>query len=130
MFDSQIKILIADTSCELISRQLKKEMDNVDIICTSDDCSDIYEIIKTNKPDILLIDVFISRFDGLEIVEQIRADAELSSMKIIFISTVGSPRIINMAFSLGADYYILKPCSPEIIIKRLEQMIYMKNNDN
>ena len=129
MDDTQTKIVIADNGCEILSKQIKKKLNNINIICITEDCKDIFGLIKSNKPDILLIDFFLSRIDGLEIVEQIRDDKELNSMKIIFLSTLGSQKIINMAFNLGADYYILKPCSPEIIIERLEQMISMKHKD-
>ena len=123
--ESQTKIVIADTGYEMLTKQLKARSNDFDIIYATDDGSKIYDIIYEYKPDILLIDVFISKVDGLEVVEQIRANEELNETKIIFLSTVGSPRIISMAFSLGADYYIMKPCNPEIIVKRIVQMINM-----
>lgn len=128
MTEPRINIVIADTGYEMISKQIEKETDSINILEATDDGSRIYDIVNDKKPDILLIDVFISKVDGLEVVEQIRSNDKLNDTKIIFLSTVGSPRIISMAFNLGADYYIMKPCSPDIIIKRVIQMMNMNKN--
>ena len=127
MTEYQINIVIADKGYEMLSKQLTSKSENINIIHATEDGSEIYDIVKDMKPDILLIDVFLSKVDGLEVLEQIRADEELNDIKIVFISTVGSPRIIGMAFNLGADYYIMKPCDPEIIIKRISQIININN---
>ncbi|MBQ9200452.1 MAG: sporulation transcription factor Spo0A [Lachnospiraceae bacterium] len=129
MTQSCTNIVIADSGYEVLSKQLESKTHNVNILASTDDGSKIYDMIKERPPEILLIDVFLSKVDGLEVVEQIRADESLSSMKIIFLSTVGSPRIINMAFNLGADYYIMKPCNPEIILKRIIQMTNINKKD-
>ena len=92
------------------------------LLKAANDGSEVYNLVCEYKPDVLLIDVFITNVDGLEVVEQIRANEELSKTKIIFLTTVGSPRIISMAFNLGADYYIMKPCNPDILSKRIMQI--------
>ena len=127
MTEYQINIVIADKGYEMLSKQLTSKSKDINIIYATEDGSEIYDIVKDNKPDILLIYVFLSKVDGLEVLEQIRADEELNDIKIVFISTVGSPRIIGMAFNLGADYYIMKPCDPEIIIKRISQIVNINN---
>ena len=42
---------------------------------------------------------------------------------------MGSPRIISMAFNLGADYYIMKPCNPEILAKRIIQIAGLSKDE-
>lgn len=125
MTEEFVNIVIADSGYEMLSKQLESKDYNINIIRATDDGSKIYDVIDKEHPDILLIDVFISKVDGLEVVEQIRANEDLNDIKIIFLSNVASPRIISMAFNLGADYYIMKPCNPEIIIKRIIQMTSM-----
>lgn len=123
MTEQKVQVVIADSSYEMLSKQLQsKNRDNVEILCGTEDGSAVYDLVCRYRPDVLLIDVFITNVDGLEVVEQIRANEELNNTRIIFLTTVGSPRIISMAFSLGADYYIMKPCSPEILTKRVMQV--------
>jgi len=121
--DPKVKIVIADSGHELLSKQLVNCLESeIDVVFSTEDGNEVYNAVKKNKPDILLIDVFTSNMDGLEVVELIREDEELNNIKIIFFATVSSQRIISMAFSLGADYYIMKPCNTEILAKRIVQM--------
>lgn len=120
--ENKIKIMVADSRYEVISEQLQLQCGDILVTCATDDGSEVYDLVCENKPDILLIDVFITNVDGLEVVEQIRANDMLAGTKIIFLTTVGAPRIISMAFNLGADYYIMKPCNPKILTKRIIQI--------
>lgn len=127
MNNDEIGVLIADGSCDMIADELIEQAksnsnDKLNVLHKTSDGEEVYSLVCKYKPDVLLLDVFISNVDGIEIVEQIRATEELDEVKIIFLTTVGSPRIINMAFNLGADYYIMKPCSPEILYKRIIQV--------
>lgn len=123
-----IRVLIADVECDSIADHLLElskgeAKEKLEIIHKTSDGDKVYDLACQYKPDVLLLDVFISNIDGIEVVEEIRANSELDDMRVVFLSSVGSPRIINMAFSLGADYYIMKPYSPEILYKRIIQLV-------
>lgn len=121
--NQKVKVVIADSGCDVLSNEvIENSNDKIDIVHTTEDGGELYNLVKECRPDILVVDVFITNVDGLEVVEQIREDEALANTKIIFLSTVGSPRIISMAFNLGADYYIMKPCQPKILVKRILQM--------
>ena len=123
MTKQKVRVVIADSAKEILSKQLlAQEGEMINVVYATDDGNEVYEKVLELKPDVLLIDVFITNIDGLEVVEQIKSNQDLKDTRIIFLSTVGSPRIINMAFNLGADYYIMKPCSPDILCKRVIQM--------
>jgi len=133
MSEQKIRIVIADGNYEILSKQLYVNIgDDIDIVGATDDGAKVYEMVQQLKPNVLLIDVFMSNIDGLEIVEQLRANDDFINTKIIFLTNVGSPRIISMAFNLGADYYIMKPCEPKILGKRIIQIagIDLSENDN
>lgn len=130
MTKRKFTVVIADSGYELLSRQLLNNSgDNLDIVYGTDDGNTVYDMVSKLKPDILIIDVFIADLDGIEVVEQIRANDELKDMRIIFYTSVSSARIINMAFNLGADYYIMKPCGTEVLTRRILQMGDMLQKD-
>lgn len=129
MTEHKVQVVIADSGYEMLSKQLQVQCGEIQIIYATDDGSRVYDIVCKHKPDILLVDVFMTNVDGLEIVEQIRANEALAQTKIIFLTTVGSPRIISMAFNLGADYYIMKPCNPDILTKRIMQIADVSHGD-
>ena len=122
MTGRDVHVVIADSGYEMLSKQLQGYDGEIQVVCATDNGSDVYEMVQQHKPDVLVIDVFITNVDGLEVVEQIRMDESLVNTKIIFLTTVGSPRIISMAFNLGADYYIMKRCNPDIRAKRIMQI--------
>lgn len=122
MTEREVQVVIADSGYEMLSKQLQGYDGEIQVVNATDNGSEVYEFVHKHKPDVLVIDVFITNVDGLEVVEQIRMDESLSNTKIIFLTTVGSPRIISMAFNLGADYYIMKPCNPDVLAKRIMQI--------
>lgn len=130
MTEHKVRTVIASSGYEMLKKQLQTQSgDVIDIICTTEDGGEVYDLVNKFSPDVLLIDVFITNVDGLEVVERIRENEAFNNTKIIFLSTVGSPRIISMAFNLGADYYIMKPCSPEILAKRIKQIAGLSKSE-
>jgi two-component system response regulator (stage 0 sporulation protein A) len=130
MAKRKVSVVIADSGYELLSRQLQTIVgEELEVTGCTENGNEVYDLVRRTRPDVLLIDVFIANIDGLEAVEQIRADDELGSTRVIFHTTVSSPRIINMAFNLGADYYIMKPCMCEVLAKRVLQMAYMTEEE-
>lgn len=132
MNNKTIRVLIADGDCDNISNQLMEHMrddtkDKLEVLHRTSDGESVYDLVCQYRPDVLLLDVFIANIDGIEILERIRTNNQFDDMIIVFLSAVGSPRIINMAFSLGADYYIMKPYSPEILYKRIIQLAKSKD---
>ena len=126
MTKQKVNVVIADSGYELLSKQLQLQLgEKIEIVGMTCDGEQAYDIVCKQRPDILLIDVFITNVDGLEVVEQIRANEELNDTKIMFLTNVGSPRIISMAFNLGADYYMMKPCDSKVLAKRILQMAGM-----
>lgn len=123
MSEQKVRVVIADGNYEILSKQLVGNMENkIDIVGATEDGAKVYDMVRELAPDVLLIDVFLSNVDGLEIVEQLRTNDKFNGTKIIFLTNVGSPRIISMAFNLGADYYIMKPCDFKILGKRIIQV--------
>lgn len=130
MTKRKFTVVIADSGYELLSRQLQNNAgEDLEIVYGTDDGNTVYDMVTKLKPDILIIDVFIADLDGIEVVEQIRANDTLKDMRIIFYTSVSSTRIINMAFNLGADYYIMKPCGADVLIRRITQMGDMLQRD-
>lgn len=131
MSEHKVHVVIADLSYEMLSKQLQVNIgDSIDVVGTTDDGAKVYDLVEEFKPDVLLIDVFMANVDGLEVVEQLRANESFNDTKVIFYTNVGSPRIISMAFNLGADYYIMKPCDSKILGKRIIQIADINLSDS
>jgi len=83
---------------------------------------ELYEIIKTKEPDVVLLDIIMPKVDGLAVMERINMDKELKKRPaFIVISAVGQEKITEDAFALGASYYILKPFDNDMVITQIKR---------
>ena len=107
------KILIVDddqTMAGLIKTLL--EMDGYVVIQTKQEDS-LVPIVRAEKPDVILLDVFLSETDGLDLLAEIRATKDLADTRIIMTSGMDLGKEASAA---GADAFLMKPHTPEQLI--------------
>lgn len=79
--------------------------------------------IKSNQPDLVLLDIMLPGSTGLEICEKVKSDNSLKSTPIIMVSAKGEEVDIVKGLELGADDYITKPFSPKVLLARVEAVL-------
>ena len=67
------------------------------------------ELLRDDRPALVLSDIEMPRMDGLELTRQIRADAQLSNLPIIIITSRTAQKHRDQAKGLGANHYLGKP---------------------
>jgi CheY-like chemotaxis protein len=58
---------------------------------------------------LLLLDIRMPKVDGVEVLRQIKADAELRKLPVIMLTTTDDPREVERCHALGCNVYIQKP---------------------
>ncbi|MFN8063504.1 MAG: response regulator [Vicinamibacterales bacterium] len=73
------------------------------------------------RPDtqIALVDWNMPEMNGLELVEAVRADETLSGVRLMMVTTETEMAHVQRALEAGADEYVMKPFSKEIIADKL-----------
>ncbi len=66
------------------------------------------ELLKKEKPDILLLDIMLPDIDGFNILEQIKKDPELKDIPVILFSNLSHKKDIDKGYKLGASRFIVK----------------------
>jgi phosphate regulon transcriptional regulator PhoB len=81
------------------------------------------EALRKNPPDLLLLDIMLPDEDGLAICRQLRSDARLKSLPVVFLTAKGEEvdRIIGL--EIGADDYVVKPFSPRELVARVKAIL-------
>jgi two-component system KDP operon response regulator KdpE len=74
------------------------------------------QLLETEEPDIVLLDLMLPDADGFELCRQIR---ERSSVAVIVVSARGGERDKVTALNMGADDYMTKPFSVEELLARI-----------
>jgi two-component system, chemotaxis family, chemotaxis protein CheY len=81
------------------------------------------EVLKEQWVDAILTDINMPEVDGEELLRRLSADALLSSIPVVVISTDATEHRITQMLSLGARGYVTKPFLPEDLRTELERTL-------
>ncbi len=106
---------------EMISRKLDKE--GYEVIQAVDGEKG-EEKAKSEKPDIILLDLILPGIDGFEVLERIKKEPEVSEIPVIILSNLGQKSEVERGLSLGAvDFLIKAHFTPAEIVKKIREVI-------
>lgn len=77
------------------------------------------EKLKTENPDIVLLDLMMSGMDGWQVCEKIR---EISRVPIMILSVLDNPGLVARALDMGADDYLIKPVKSTTLIAHINNL--------
>jgi DNA-binding response OmpR family regulator len=83
----------------------------------------VVEGVKTNKPDLILLDLMMPIKDGLMILREIKADLDIKNIPVIFLSANSSNDKIKEGMAMGAADYILKPFAFDDLSLRIKKQL-------
>ena len=87
--------------------------------------------VKTNKPDIIFLDIRMRGISGLDVLEKVKKMDK--GIKVIMLTIHEEKEIVNKAKELGADEYIIKPFRidylEEVVIKKVQELLKEKNDE-
>lgn len=81
------------------------------------------EMVRNEKPDLLLLDVMMPDLSGFEVAKILRNDADSSDVPIIFLTALNSTADIVKGFEAGGNDFISKPFNKEELITRIYHQI-------
>ena len=81
------------------------------------------EILKTESPDLVILDVMMPGLDGYEVLTHIRETAHLEGLPVVMLTARAQLDDIQLGLSLGADAYLAKPFDPEDLLSVVESLI-------
>lgn len=113
----RISVLIADDNKSFvkeIQNYLQTQAD-MSIVGVAYDGNEAYEMIRETTPDIVLLDMIMPNLDGLGVLRKLNATLVDRRPCIIMHSIAGNERNMQLATDMGADYFLLKPQTPEYI---------------
>ncbi|MCG8697251.1 MAG: response regulator transcription factor [Bacteroidales bacterium] len=116
-----MKILFAEDD-KMMQKQLVYQMIKFDHeVTTVDNGKEALKAIEEDVFDVILLDIFMPKLSGLEVLEHIRNDGN-SEIPVIIISRDKHPETIQKAKDLGANDYIVKPYEPDELYIKLKRV--------
>ena len=67
-----------------------------------------FEAVKDQKPDLVLLDLMLPGRNGIEILQEIRADSNIKNTKVVMLTNFGNEENVSSALEYGALDYIMK----------------------
>jgi two-component system KDP operon response regulator KdpE len=83
-------------------------------VLTTTSGEEALELVKSKKPDVMLLDIIMPEIDGLEVLKQLRA---FSQLPVIAFSASHASQ--DEALNVGADDFITKPFHPDEMVRRI-----------
>lgn len=123
MISPKSKVLIVEDDTdlrELLVYHLRRE--GFLVLATSDGYEGL-EIIRHEQPHVVLLDLMLERFDGLQICRQLRHEPVANSPSIIIVSARTDEEDVLQGLSLGADDYVRKPFKPKEVVARVKTVL-------
>jgi two-component system response regulator (stage 0 sporulation protein A) len=120
----RIKIIVADDNrdlCQMLQNYLQVQED-LSIVGIANNGLEALELIQTQEPDLLMLDLVMPNLDGLGVLERINTRTTMTRPKIIMLTAFGQESLTQQAMMLGVDYFILKPFDLEILGKRIRSL--------
>ena len=117
------KVLLVDDEqdiLELLRYNLEREGLKV---FTAPNGRDALRIAKTERPDLIVLDIMMPGMDGVEVCNQLRALPEFKQTLITFLTARGEDYSQIAGFDAGADDYITKPVRPKVFVSKVKALL-------
>jgi DNA-binding response OmpR family regulator/HPt (histidine-containing phosphotransfer) domain-containing protein len=90
-----------------------------------DDPTQFWDTLKKHTPDLLILDIEMPDFSGIDLCQVVRNDPDWSELPVLFLSAHTDSEMVHRLFAVGADDYVSKPIlGPELVarvVNRLER---------
>jgi len=120
---SKKKILVVDDEKDIVELvRFNLERDGFKVI-PSYNGEDALRLVKSQVPDLIILDLMLPGMDGLEICRILKRDSSTFSIPIIMLTAKGREADIVVGLELGADDYITKPFGIKEMIARVKTVL-------
>ena len=124
---SNNKILIADdnqANCELLEAYLASVDCEVQVAV---DGQDALDKVAQFEPDLILLDVMIPKLSGFEVCETLKENPTTRRIMVLMVTALNERGDIERAVQAGTDDFLSKPVNQVELIKRVENMLKLKD---
>ncbi|MBA2563758.1 MAG: response regulator [Chitinophagaceae bacterium] len=127
---SKKKLLIVDDEphIRMLIEQTLEELEDEDVIfLTAENGEEALEIIQTENPQLVFLDVMMPKMNGMEVCRRVKKELLLDKVFIVLLTAKGQELDRLKGQEVGADVYMTKPFDPEVILAKARQVLRLEN---
>ncbi|MGW8272295.1 MAG: response regulator transcription factor [Thermodesulfovibrionales bacterium] len=83
----------------------------------------IMEVIRKERPDLIILDWMMPGLSGIEVCSRIKADPEISSIPVFMLTAKGRQEDEKAGLGCGVDRFITKPFSPKLLLSMVQEYL-------
>ena len=122
------KILVCDDERHIVRLiQVNLERQGYQVT-TAFDGKEGLEKIRSEKPDLVVLDVMMPYMDGFEVLKSLRREPETEAIPVIMLTAKAQDKDVFEGYHYGADMYLTKPFNPMELVTFVKRI--MDNTDN
>jgi DNA-binding NarL/FixJ family response regulator len=118
---TKLKVLVADDHRLIVNaiRIALDGTDDIEIVGETSSGAAVLPLIESTQPDVVLLDIMMPQMDGLTCLERI--GKRFPDVKVIIVSAVDDPTVIQTAFDRGARAFVAKHVDPRDLASVIRQ---------
>ena len=120
-------MLIADDEPDILEILKYNLLNEGYEVVTAKDGDEAIEKARRNLPDLVVLDVMMTKKTGVEVCQVLRAQPAFKETLIIFLTAVNDEGTQIKGLETGADDYISKPISPKVFLSRVNALFRRLN---
>lgn len=117
------KILIVDDEKDLLELLGMNLAVEGYIVRTAESGAEALSSIRTDRPDLVLLDVMLGDISGIKLAGKLKNSPETAGIPIIMLTAKDSETDVIVGLSVGADDYVTKPFSTAVLVARIEAVL-------
>lgn len=119
-------VIIEDDTFILKALEIKLEDKNVDIMVALDGVAGL-QMVRDEKPDLVLLDLILPKMHGFKVLESLKNDKTTKDIPVIILTNLGQEEEEKKGRELGAlDYFVKADTTLDQIIKRVDEVLASK----
>jgi DNA-binding response OmpR family regulator len=116
-------IVVADDDADILDLvSLTLERAGHVVHCARDG-EEALELVRSERPDVAVLDVAMPKLDGVELTRRLRSDPDTSAVRIVLLTARVQERDTDAGIAAGAHEYIRKPFSPQDLQERIAALL-------
>jgi diguanylate cyclase (GGDEF)-like protein len=117
------RVLVVDDDAALLELTATILRANGLDVTALDDPNRFWQTLETRNPDVLLLDLEMPDFSGLELCRAVRADPRWAQLPVLFLTGRTEPETVHAVYAAGADDYMTKPVIEAELIQRISNRL-------